>query len=64
MVIIQKLQYLKEEVKENIIELVEDLKDGLINIINQNQKEKIIIFEEGFINDDFLVSGNRNETII
>lgn len=51
MVIIIKLQYLKEEVKENIMELVEELKDNLINIINQNQEEKIIIFEEGFVND-------------
>lgn len=33
------------------MELVEELKDNLINIINQNQEEKIIIFKEGFIND-------------
>ena len=33
------------------MELVEELKDNLINIINQNQEEKIIIFKEGFINN-------------
>lgn len=33
------------------MELVEDLKDKLIDIINQNKEEKIIVFKEGFIND-------------
>lgn len=33
------------------MELEKDLKDELINIINQNQEKKIIIFKEGFIND-------------
>lgn len=33
------------------MELIKELKDNIINIINQSQKEKIIIFEEGFIND-------------
>lgn len=46
------------------MELIEDLKDELINIINQNQEEKVIIFKEGFINDDLLVGGNGNETIV
>lgn len=62
--VIKKSQYLKEEVKENIMELVKELKEKIINIINQNQEEKTIIFEEGFVNDDLLVGGNGDETII
>lgn len=46
------------------MDLVKELKDKLINVINQNQEEKIIIFEEGFINDDLLVGGNGDETIV
>ena len=33
------------------MELVEELKNNLINIINQIQEEKIIVFKEGFINN-------------
>ena len=46
------------------MELVKELKDKLINAINQNQEEKIIIFEKDYINDDLLVGGNGDETIV
>ena len=46
------------------MELIKELKDNIINIINQSQEEKIIIFEEGFINNDLLVGGNGDETIV
>lgn len=34
------------------------------NVINQNQEEKIIIFEEGFVNDDLLIGGNGDEIVV
>ena len=46
------------------MELVEDLKDEIINIINHNQEEKIIVFKKGFSENDLLVGGNGDESII
>ena len=46
------------------MELVEDLKDELIDIINKNQEEKIIVFKEGFMNNNFKYRNIKTNEII
>lgn len=48
------------------MELVKELKEKLFNIIKkeENVKEIAIKFEKDYMNDDLLVGGNEDETII
>lgn len=48
------------------MELVKELKNKLFNIIEkeENIEETTIKFDEGYINDDLLVGGNGDETIV